>query len=100
MPYSGGVTFRVWAPFAPEVRVAGSFNQWSAAANSLASEGNGYWSADVQGAGVGDEYRYVLDDGDHWRIDPRALDVTNSVGNGVVTNSTYVWKTNNFQMTP
>lgn len=100
MPYSGGVTFRVWAPFAPEVHVAGSFNQWSASANSLASEGNGYWSADVRGAGVGDEYRYVLDDGDHWRIDPRALDVTNSVGNGVVTNSTYVWKSNNFQMPP
>ena len=100
MPYSGGVTFRVWAPFAPEVHVAGSFNQWSAAANSLASEGNGYWSADVRGASVGDEYRYVLDDGDHWRIDPRALDVTNSVGNGVVTNSTYAWKINNFQMPP
>jgi 1,4-alpha-glucan branching enzyme len=100
MPYPGGVTFRVWAPFAPWVRVAGTFNGWSATANSLASEGNGYWSADVPNVVVGDEYRYILGNANHWRVDPRAQDVTNSVGNGVVTRSNYAWRVNDFAMPP
>ncbi|MBV8674691.1 MAG: hypothetical protein JOZ33_14765, partial [Acidobacteriaceae bacterium] len=52
IPYDGGVAFRVWAPFAPSVLVAGDFNGWSKTANPLASEGNGYWSVDVPGARV------------------------------------------------
>ncbi len=100
MPYPGGVTFRVWAPSAPWVRVSGTFNQWSTTANHLASEGNGYWSADVQGAAVGHEYRYILGSLDRWRVDPRALDVTKSDGNGIVTQSMYVWKVNDFGMPP
>src|SRR4030095_7110071 len=100
MPFSGGVTFRVWAPFAPWVRVAGTFNQWSPTANDLASEGNGYWSADVPGAAVGHEYRYVLGSLDRWRADPRALDVTDSTDNAIVTQSKYAWKINDFGMPP
>jgi 1,4-alpha-glucan branching enzyme len=82
------------------VRVSGTFNGWSNSANDLASEGNGYWSADVPGAGVGDEYRYILGSLNRWRVDPRARDVTNSVGNGVVTGSNYTWKVNDFGMPP
>src|SRR5215217_2907894 len=91
--FAGGVgtMFRVWAPFAESVTVAGTFNGWSAKATPLASEGNGYWSADLDAAQAGDEYRYVID-GDHWRIDPRALAVTNSVGNGLIVDSEYEWK--------
>lgn len=100
VPYAGGVTFRAWAPFAPWVRVAGTFNQWSPTANDLASEGNGYWSVDVAGAAVGDQYRYVVGSTSRWRVDPRALDVTNSIGNGVVTKSAYAWQVNNFGMPP
>ena len=29
IPYAGGVTFRVWAPFASNVVVAGGFNGWN-----------------------------------------------------------------------
>ena len=100
MPYPGGVTFRVWAPNAPWVRVSGSFNQWSPTANDLASEGNGYWSADVPEAAVGHEYRYILGSLNRWRVDPRALDVTQSDGNAIVTQSMYVWKVNDFGMPP
>src|SRR5262245_30047764 len=96
IPYSGGVTFRIWAPFAPRVHVAGSFNGWSDSVNPLASEGNGYWSADVPQVKVGDQYLYILDGRTPWRVDPRALDVTNSVGNGIVTKSKYAWKVNDF----
>ena len=50
VPYAGGVTFRVWAPFASAVSVAGSFNGWDAQVAPLAQEGNDYWSVDVAGA--------------------------------------------------
>lgn len=55
-----GTTFRVWGPFAFAIHVAGDFNGWSRTANPLVSEGNGYWSADVDGAKVGQKYRYVV----------------------------------------
>jgi len=55
--YAGGVGFRVWAPFANTVTVAGSFNGWSPVNNPLTLEGNGYWSTDVPGAKIGDEYK-------------------------------------------
>ena len=45
-PYNGGVTFRVWAPFASNVQVSGDFNNWKPDDTTLFSEGNGYWSAD------------------------------------------------------
>ncbi|MHC5719242.1 MAG: early set domain-containing protein, partial [Nostoc sp.] len=38
---SGGTGFRVWAPFAQKVFVAGEFNGWSDTDNPLVSEGNG-----------------------------------------------------------
>src|SRR5512146_2156488 len=58
--YPGGVAFRVWAPFASQVFVGGDFNNWSADANPLASEGNGYWSVDVLGAQNEQKYCYAI----------------------------------------
>ena len=81
LPYDGGVTFRVWAPNARGVSVAGTFNGFSATATPLASEGaSGLWSADVPGAAVGDAYRYVLRTprGVENRRDPRSRVVTSS----------------------
>lgn len=69
-----GVTFRVWAPFATSVAAAGTFNSWSNSANPLASEGNGFWSADIFGAKAGDQYKFYITDptfgGPFWRMDP------------------------------
>jgi len=56
-PYDSGVTFRVWAKFASAVSVLGDF---SATPLPLSSEGNGYWSADVPGATVGQLYHFVI----------------------------------------
>ncbi|MEM9065384.1 MAG: alpha-amylase family glycosyl hydrolase [Planctomycetota bacterium] len=86
IPYTGGVTFRVWAPNASAVAVAGDFNSWSSTADVLVAEGGGYWSLDVSGAAAGDEYRYVITNGSStlWKNDPYAEEVTNSVGNSVV----------------
>jgi 1,4-alpha-glucan branching enzyme len=53
LAYDGGVTVRVWAPFASAVSVAGTFNQWNPQAAPLAREDNGYWSTDVPGAELG-----------------------------------------------
>lgn len=60
VPYLGGVTFRVWAPFALAVSVAGEFNDWSADASPLGREDDGYWSVDLSGAVVDQQYKFVL----------------------------------------
>jgi 1,4-alpha-glucan branching enzyme len=73
-----GVTFRVWAPFAQQVTVAGEFNNWSTNANALASEGNGYWSVDVPGVRVNQQYKFVVSNpvgNELWRIDPYARSI-------------------------
>ena len=97
LPYSGGVTFRVWAPHAEAVSVSGTFNDWDREGITLARDPpasapgapgswSGTWSADVPGVRVGAEYRYLLQTpaGVLSRIDPYARQVTSSVGNAVV----------------
>lgn len=98
VPYSdgdgSGVTFRVWAPNATAVGVAGTFNQWSPFSNLLAPEGDGHFSRDVPTAEAGDGYKYVIINGSNtiWRNDPRAMDLTNSSGHSIVVDhDAYEW---------
>lgn len=86
LPDAGGVAFRVWAPFAEEVSVVGNFNDWKNDAAPLSRDEFGTWSGAVAEAKEGDEYLFSIRRGkDRFtRIDPRALKVTNSVGNAVV----------------
>jgi 1,4-alpha-glucan branching enzyme len=104
IPYLGtpaGTTFRVWAPNATAVRVAGTFNNWNATSHPLVSEGNGYWSGDVNFVYAGTQYKFVITGpaGTIWKNDARARQVTNSVGNSVVVNhSAFTWTTPNFQI--
>lgn len=81
-----GVAFRVWAPHASAVTVMGDFNDWDTDASPLAGEGNGYWYGLVAEARAGHEYKFWLTNGENSfaRVDPYALQVTNSVGNGVI----------------
>src|SRR5687767_4822305 len=77
--YSGGVGFRVWAPFAQSVAVIGEFNGWSEATSPLTHEANGYWSTDVPGAVVGQRYKYAIRDSNGnllRRNDPYAREMT------------------------
>ncbi len=100
-PLPAGTTFRVWAPNATAVRVAGTFNNWSATANPLVSEGNGYWSGDINFVYAGTQYKFVITGpaGTIWKNDARARQVTNSVGNSIVVNpSSYTWTTTNYTM--
>lgn len=101
IPYDGGVTFRVWAPFADSVGVTGQFNGWSSTANPLVSEGNGNWSADVGGARVGQEYKYVIARGSTtlWKKDPRAPRVVHSDSNSIIyDHSAFDWGDSSFGM--
>lgn len=90
IPYSGGTTFRVWAPHAASVNAAGEFNGWNSTNNPLASEGSGWWSVDVAGAVAGDEYKYVMP-GNLWKADPRAKGVVGQDNNGIIVDTTYSW---------
>ncbi len=93
VPYSGGVTFRVWAPNASAVRVAGTFNSFSATATPLFAEAGGNWSVDVPGATEGQQYKFVLVNGANtiWKKDPRGREVVNSVGNSIIRGNTFDW---------
>jgi 1,4-alpha-glucan branching enzyme len=98
-----GVAFRVWAPFASEVSVAGTFNQWSSTANPFASEGNDYWSVEVPGAKIGDEYQFVIRNGAPpliWHKNPYASQVANSSGNAIIHDPNFDWTDDNFTMPP
>jgi 1,4-alpha-glucan branching enzyme len=89
IPYAdaagSGVTFRVWASFAQSVAVAGDFNAWSTTATPLFPEGNGNWSADIDSAAVGSQYKFVLTPSGGgallWHIDPYARSITRAPGN-------------------
>ena len=103
--YEGGVTFRVWAPFATSVSVAGEFNSWSTTASPMARDvlDSNYWSVDVPGAAHGDEYKFVLN-GSNWKKDPRGRQVTFSGGFGsnsiVIDPAAFDWGTSPENITP
>jgi 1,4-alpha-glucan branching enzyme len=91
--YGGGTMFRVWAPNAERVFVAGDFSGWNEW--ELGSECNGHFSADIQGAWPGQRYQFVIKKNGQsiWKNDPRALDVTNSVGESVIyDHNSYTWR--------
>jgi 1,4-alpha-glucan branching enzyme len=103
MLFPGGVAFRVWAPFASSVCAAGTFNHWNPAAHPFASEGNGYWSVEVSGAGIGDEYQFVIRHGAQpllWHKNPYASAVVNSSGNAIIHDPNFDWTGDTFVMPP
>jgi 1,4-alpha-glucan branching enzyme len=99
--HKGGVAFRVWAPNAQSVFVKGDFNSWSDTATPLTHEENGYWYANVELAKPGQEYKFLLLNGEQKleRIDPYAKQVTNSTGNGVIYDvAGFDWQDDNFDL--
>jgi 1,4-alpha-glucan branching enzyme len=102
IPRTDGVAFRVWAPNARKVALAGTFNAWDSSRHVMEREGNGYWYAEVPEARKGHEYRYLLATpaGDLWRMDPYARQVTDSAGNAVVHDPDFDWEGDDFRMPP
>jgi 1,4-alpha-glucan branching enzyme len=92
--HAAGTTFRVWAPNAAAVSVTGNFEGGSGDGTPLAHEAHGYWSADVPGVRAGALYRFVIHTPDGQRLerrDPYARDLTNSMGDCVVTDPAFDW---------
>lgn len=100
IPHEGGVAFRVWAPHATRVAVIGSFNNWDRNAHPMEPESNGHWYANISTAHLGDQYRFHLSTpfGEFDRIDPFARQVTNSVGNAIVHDTSFDWSDDHFQI--
>jgi 1,4-alpha-glucan branching enzyme len=104
VPYAGGTMFRVWAPGASRVFVAGDFNGWSQSATELGNEFNGNFSGDVAGAVAGQKYKFVIK---AWwgetflKSDPRSARVENSTGASIIhDHGSYWWNAVNFQAPP
>jgi len=72
-PVAGGVRFAVWAPNARYVSVVGDFNDWNPAADPMGPVAEtGIWEGLVEGAAVGQRYKYHLDGRE--KADPLAFE--------------------------
>jgi 1,4-alpha-glucan branching enzyme len=100
-----GVSFRVWAPNATAVSVAGDFNGWNATLNTLQINATTkVWSGNVTAARPGHAYKYVITTSNGtqlWRKDPRARQVR-SMDNGtqaavVYDSAAFVWEDDGFE---
>ena len=56
-----GFAFRVWAPHARSVRVAGSFNGWATDGPVMENIGSGVWEGFVPGLHDFDDYKYYIE---------------------------------------
>ena len=56
-----GVVFRVWAPTARSVSVAGNFNNWNNEANYMYNIGYGVWEVFVEGVKEFCTYKYCIE---------------------------------------
>ena len=56
-----GVVFRVWAPTARSVSVAGDFNNWNNEANYMYNIGHGVWEVFVEGVKEFCTYKYCIE---------------------------------------
>lgn len=98
--YDGGVSFRIFAPFARRVFVAGDFNGWSNIANELGNEFNGNFSVDVPGAQRWQKYKFFIeaqDGSQFWKADPRAARMENSSGSSIIHDPGAYWWKNDFR---
>jgi 1,4-alpha-glucan branching enzyme len=99
-PGGAGASFRVWAPHAQSVQVLirrnndANYQPLDLARDAAGSE---YWSADVSGVGVDEEYRFrmILGPGRAYEhVDPYAREVSSSDGNAAswAVDPTFAWK--------
>ena len=93
-----GAHFGVWAPFAESVGVTGDFTNWSEAGTPLKKNKDGTWSGYIEGAEVGQEYKYVIGHGKRLleRNDPRALQLTAAQDATVIVNPDFDWQDDDF----
>lgn len=97
-----GAWFRLWAPFAKEVRLVTA--TYDDQGTPLESEKDGYWSVFVEGAQAGFSYQYIIvtqDGGILRRNDPRARVLTAAEGGmSVVAAHDFDWGDDLFMPVP
>ena len=100
--HRGGAEFRVWAPFAKQVYIDGTFTPNGK--QPLTSEDDGYWFALIHGAEPGHQYKYIIETPDGRLLeknDPRARAITSSdKGFSVIVDNEFDWHGDNFIMPP
>ncbi len=57
---NGGTWFCVWAPYAEEISVMGTFNEWNPGSHFLERAGNGLWQGFIPDASTGHHYKYRI----------------------------------------
>lgn len=97
-----GVLFRVWAPFASAVFVMGDFNNWDRFSVPLTKDDTGHWHTEIAGAKAGQEYKFVIQNGEQTLIrnDPRALQMTAGCDNSIVVADRFDWEGDDFTLGP
>jgi 1,4-alpha-glucan branching enzyme len=99
-----GIGFRVWAPNADMVGVIGSFQKWDIDNPvELEREEEGYWYGFSSEGKVGDEYKYLIANGEQklQKVDPYAKRVTNSAGNGIIYDpGSFDWSVDDYSLPP
>ena len=77
-----GVLFRIEAPRAELITIAGNFNGWNAQANELAKNADGVWSVVLPLKRAGKyQYKFVVDG--YWVADPDNPDTEKDGSGGV-----------------
>ena len=94
-PAERGYTFRVWAPNARAVALAGDFNGWDC--RPMTRLDDGVWEAAAENAKVYDAYKYVVTGADGrtvWKADPYAFHAATRPGTDskVFDIGGYVWR--------
>jgi maltooligosyltrehalose trehalohydrolase len=89
--------FRVWAPKARRVRVEVGATEYA-----MENTGGGWWQADIEAAGPGTDYAYLLDDEDLALPDPRSLWQPNGVHgqSRVLDHAAFAWNDEGWQAPP
>lgn len=95
--YKTGAVFRVWAPFAESVAATGSFNHWQK--TPMERDDTGCWQVKIDGAEAGQEYKYIIKNGDQelYKNDPRSMQLTTSIGNSVIADLDFDWEGDEFK---
>jgi len=88
---NGGTSFRVWAPNANTVTLAGDFNSWDTGNTPLAPDNlsSNYWSVFISNISYNSEYKFVID-GDYYRPDPWSRQL-GANDNSILKNTEFSW---------
>ena len=101
----GGAEFRVWAPFAKNVKLLTPFLGVFDGSNifDMTQEDGGYWSVLVDGAEAGQNYKYLIDTGNETitKNDPRGRALTASEnGVSIIVSNDFDWGDDVFMPIP